>query len=151
MSCNWVLFAAGTHQGIWWVQKFLYTEAWHIKLYWINPSAGLSCLGSGTSLPIGTLCDLWIIYRMQSQISCTIVPVCIIIVCLIDTVIWRTHVLLKLYVLSNLQELLYYICTYSNVVCSQPSLVIVQSCNGSTPGLVATEPIFSGASSSHGH
>ncbi|KAJ9704878.1 hypothetical protein PVL29_003092 [Vitis rotundifolia] len=38
----------GTHQGIWWVQKFLYTEAWHIKHHWINSSAGLSCLGSGT-------------------------------------------------------------------------------------------------------
>lgn len=44
----WVLFAARTHQSLWWVQKLLHQSPWHLKHCWNCPPVGISCLGSGS-------------------------------------------------------------------------------------------------------
>ncbi|KAK2657334.1 hypothetical protein Ddye_010386 [Dipteronia dyeriana] len=45
--------------SIWRIQKFVHPKPWNIEHSRHNPSVSLSCLGSGTSLHVGTIVIVW--------------------------------------------------------------------------------------------
>ena len=44
-----MLFAARTHQSLWWIQKLFHQSQWHLKHHWHRPSLCFPCLGTGSS------------------------------------------------------------------------------------------------------